>query len=295
MVSFNRFFIIGSANGLVCICPKDFELLVVNPCTRQTMKILEPPPEPLPKSTHRWDLIWGFGYDSSNNDYKIVLGLETKMSTRFYVFSLKTCLWKFVQEIELIDTNWNRVSGLLCDGALHWFMLNLQSKENIILSLNLSREEFTVTQQPDPDNHPSYEYGCSYTLGVLEECLCIYELDAVLPPTPTKIWVLRSYKSGKQSWVELPLNHVMNHGVAYHMNKDDYSYDDTPHLSISGEYLGAPIFVPSLISPHNVKMDSSSKSGSNCDICHQNCGRESGWHGKEECTNKLIKGRSPRL
>nr|XP_043625442.1 putative F-box protein At3g16210 [Erigeron canadensis] len=120
----NKSFVAGCANGLVCVSPKEFRLVVTNPFTRRFLKILEPTPEPLPKTHRRWDLVWGFGYDSSNSDYKIVVGYmeankPPSYAKRFYVFSLKTCRWKFVGEYQFPPTI-NSVSGILCDGALHW-------------------------------------------------------------------------------------------------------------------------------------------------------------------------------
>nr|XP_043633493.1 F-box/kelch-repeat protein At3g06240-like [Erigeron canadensis] len=180
------------------------------------MKILEPPPEPLPKSDKRWDLVWGFGYDSSNDDYKIVVGLVVNMGllirsrTRFYVYSLKTCVWKFIEEYDYASASANTVCGILYDGALHWDMTNSQTEEGAIFSFNLSREEFTKTQML----HSVYQHiTYSYTLGLMEGSLCLY----VGSWTSTEIWVLKSdnnNNSGKQSyWELLPESYVMSsHG-----------------------------------------------------------------------------------
>nr|GEX45874.1 hypothetical protein [Tanacetum cinerariifolium] len=69
----NEYHIIGSSNGLVCISPKDVQLLVTNPLTREVNYLPTLPDEVLPeKTTCRFisKPCWGFGYDSSMDDYK---------------------------------------------------------------------------------------------------------------------------------------------------------------------------------------------------------------------------------
>nr|XP_043633538.1 F-box/kelch-repeat protein At3g23880-like [Erigeron canadensis] len=256
----NYLYIIGCANGLVCVSPQGFEFLVMNPCTRQTMKILEPPPEPLPESDQRWELVWGFGYDSSNNDYKIVVGLVTeRRTTRFYVLSLRTLLWKFIEEIKYLYVETN-ICGIFCDGALHWLMSIWKTRKLVIYSFNLSRDKFTKTQPPPGvDDNDFKKLTC---MGAIEESPYLIQSHWELP---TKIWVLRSNNSGKQSWVLLPDNYVINCDAVCFMSDDDYSvyYTLSPDFEFNTlDYITAPIYVPSLVSPH-VKLDSSSKFGSN--------------------------------
>nr|XP_043633497.1 F-box/kelch-repeat protein At3g06240-like [Erigeron canadensis] len=250
----NRLFVVGSANGLVCVSPEGFQLLVVNPCTRQAIKILEPPPEPYLDGARRLDrLVWGFGYDSFNNDYNIVVGNVTAISTRFYVLSLRTCLWKFFIEYESVCTNCDSVSGILCNGKLHWVMKDPQNQELAIFSFNLSREEFISIRLPD--GHSVFQRGTRYTLGVMEGSLCLY----VVRSPYTEIWVLKS--DTEHHWEMLPDDYVIKYEAVYLMNEDDYSIPDTPELLNPGKYIGAHMYVRSLVSPYHVKhMESSSKS-----------------------------------
>nr|XP_043635149.1 F-box/kelch-repeat protein At3g06240-like [Erigeron canadensis] len=275
----NYLFIIGCANGLVCVAPQGFEFSVINPYTKQTMKILEPPPEPLPESDRRWNLVWGFGYDPSNNDYKIVVGLVTeRQTTHFYVLSLKTFLWKFIEEISYAILDYN-ICGILCDGALHWLMSCWKTGEVVIISFNLSREEFTKTQPPPGvDDNDFKKLTC---MGAIEESPCLIQSHWELP---TKIWVLRSNSSGKQSWDLLPDNYVINCDAVCFMSDEDHSiyYTPSPGLEINTlDYIAAPIYVRSLVSPH-VKLDSTSKSGSNDTTISMEEERAC----KEECSNK---------
>ncbi|GJU78037.1 F-box protein CPR1-like protein [Tanacetum coccineum] len=67
----NDYHIIGSSNGLVCISPRDIELLVINPLIREVNYLPKLPDEILPdKTIGRFILkpCWGFGYDLSTDD-----------------------------------------------------------------------------------------------------------------------------------------------------------------------------------------------------------------------------------
>ena len=63
----------GSANGLVCATKIMMnEFFVFNPSTRKSRKIPSAPAD-FPRSFHRTETsLCGFGYDSVNDDYKIV-------------------------------------------------------------------------------------------------------------------------------------------------------------------------------------------------------------------------------
>nr|XP_043633537.1 uncharacterized protein LOC122604733 [Erigeron canadensis] len=221
----NYLFIIGCANGLVCVSPQEFELLVINPCTKQTMKILDPHPNLFLRVTKGGSWFGGS------------VTIHPTMTTRF-------------------------ISGILCDGALHWLMTSWETQELVIISFNLSREEFTKTLSPPGVHNKDIQTTC-YTLGAVEESPCLIQHECV--SEPTKIWVLTSDNSGKQSWALSPDNYVINCDAVCFMSDEDHSifYTPLPGVSVNAiEYMAAPIYVRSLVSPH-VNLDSSSKSGSN--------------------------------
>ncbi|GJV45230.1 gypsy type transposase [Tanacetum coccineum] len=131
--------LIGSSNGLICISPF-YKVIVSNPMTRE-VKYLRNPEIPYIIS-----LCWGFGYDSSTGDYKVILGFRRGDNlTCFQVLSLKSDVWKVVGDVKY--TCISRV-GTLCNGALHWFMYDRNEKK-VIPSFNLSKEKFKEIPQPD--------------------------------------------------------------------------------------------------------------------------------------------------
>nr|GEV84246.1 hypothetical protein [Tanacetum cinerariifolium] len=160
------FHFIGSSNGLVCISDAK-ELLVDNPLTRE-VKALQYPLDIVFDSS-----CWGFGYDSITGDFKVVLGvLKGKDQTCFQVISLKSNAWKVIGEVDYICSKLQFVD-VLCNGVIHWDMHPKNNrKEVVILSFNLSTEEFEEILQPDHARCES-DNPCqpNMILGIMEECL----------------------------------------------------------------------------------------------------------------------------
>nr|GEV14946.1 hypothetical protein [Tanacetum cinerariifolium] len=68
--SYHSLIIQGSSNGLVCISSYGYRLSLTNPSTREFRKLHKPPIHPKDVSySHRY----GFGYDSSSDDHKLVM------------------------------------------------------------------------------------------------------------------------------------------------------------------------------------------------------------------------------
>nr|GEW95626.1 hypothetical protein [Tanacetum cinerariifolium] len=116
-------YLVGSFNGLICTCSSDAEIIVSNPCIREMRKL------PYDFGSLCWSLCCRFSYDSSADDYKFVVGL------------LKGY----------------RGVGIFWNGALHWVMYpqnHIKQKKKIkavILSSDLSKENFKKIPQPDDD------------------------------------------------------------------------------------------------------------------------------------------------
>lgn len=238
--------LIGSSNGLVCISPFNAELLVANPSIREVKKLRNPP------IRNVGSFCWGFGYDSSIDDYKVIYGFRKNEGvTCFQVLTLKSNEWKVIGEV-----NYNFISriGIICNGALHWVM-NAGSPQNnnkVIVSFHISKEEFTEIPQPDDERFESViARHPMMRLGTMEDCLCIYR-RAMLP---RNIWIMKEYNV-KQSWGMVEHDCEIKQ-VAAHCMKELKHY--IPHkrslchkvwLCRTLDFIGAPIFVQSLVSPH---------------------------------------------
>lgn len=78
--------LVGSVNGLVLMVDRfDQMLLLMNPVTREYVTISIPNKQEC--------TMYGFGYDSSSNDYKIVMLADGTSYCGVSVYSLKTGFW----------------------------------------------------------------------------------------------------------------------------------------------------------------------------------------------------------
>ncbi|CAH1452896.1 unnamed protein product [Lactuca virosa] len=128
--------LLGSSNGLVCISSFASQLVVTNPSTREVQTLQDPQ---IHDTKH---FCWGFGYDSSTDDYKVVLEFRKRVGwTCFQVLSLKSNVWKLIGDVKYSFLS--RI-GILCNGALHWIMKDSSSpnKKRVITSFRLSEEKF---------------------------------------------------------------------------------------------------------------------------------------------------------
>ncbi|GKC08755.1 putative F-box domain-containing protein, partial [Tanacetum coccineum] len=221
--------IIGSSNGLVCVSPVDAQVLVTNPSTREVKK-LQPPPEFPNISMDREFLCWGFGHDSFIDDYKVVMGIKMgKTGTLFQVLSLKLNTWKVVKHVKFKIASGR--FGILWNGALHWFMKDVNNRQIVLLSFDLSREEFREIPQPDDSR-----YVCDYFnyVGIVDECLCTYRNYH-----PYHSWAMKNYND-KDSWELLPDDFEMNKYDVAHTLKYNKSPPHAQRRFHSIQYLVSP-------------------------------------------------------
>ncbi|XP_076959844.1 putative F-box protein At3g16210 [Bidens hawaiensis] len=230
---------VGSCNGLVCVSPLNVEFFVTNPLTLETNK-LPKPPYMISKV-----VCWGFGYDPSADDYKVVAGFDSKKLTRFYALALKSNTWKVIGEVK--SKSLKDSKGVLCGGALHWL-----AKNNVIISLDLSTEEFK--EIPLPINEECEDDRAYNKLGVIEECLFLYSHYYRLP---TKKWVMKNNKWElyNDDHCETKYNVVHSLTFVVDLNKktsDVIIYDDSRLVSCNQRNYtcASHVFVQSLVSPH---------------------------------------------
>lgn len=103
---------LASCNGLLCIelynTPiRTSQYLVWNPSTKSYKNI--PSPTSTPNSFSCWFRRFGFGYDYSTDDYKILWPYQTFDIDilQIEIFSLKTCTWRtiLVDEDNIFNRN----------------------------------------------------------------------------------------------------------------------------------------------------------------------------------------------
>ncbi|XP_068312571.1 F-box/kelch-repeat protein At3g23880-like [Pyrus communis] len=144
--SLNDSSLVGSCNGLICLLLnplleyykeyyENIRLLLWNPSTRTAHKVP--------------DIDWfcfrpcyyGFGYDSTTQDYKVLLGGKSDKDGFAAIFSLKAASWKIVVD-SLKPAASLGIDGRGCflNGALHWN--HRHDNGTIIRSFDFAQEKF---------------------------------------------------------------------------------------------------------------------------------------------------------
>ena len=113
----------------------------------------------------------GIGYDSSTDDYMVVIG---RLGKEFHYFSLRTNSWSSSEctvPYLLKHGSGFRNEGLFLNGALHWLV---ESYDNlrIIIAFDVMERRYSVV--PLPDNLAVVLESKTYHLKVVCGCLCLY-------------------------------------------------------------------------------------------------------------------------
>ncbi|KAH7835333.1 hypothetical protein Vadar_025130 [Vaccinium darrowii] len=220
---------------------------------------------------------FGFGYDSRNRKYKFVrieISLRDQKSRRNGTNSW-TCL---IEVLTLGENGSHRLynrsiresysqtesSGVELGGAIHWLWKGTISKNYIIISFDLLKENWVVNEKP------SFVIGTDYILSVLGGCLAL----TVSCGNQVVIWKMKEYGVSK-SWTRefvirgrFPITlgspgmiyplFVLSSGklLVSYKNEALYSYDSEDKCfeaiyvpALVPKYFKAVCFTPSLVSP----------------------------------------------
>ncbi|KAK3204233.1 hypothetical protein Dsin_018279 [Dipteronia sinensis] len=182
-----------SCNGLFCITPKTDVYLLFNPSTRESNQI------PYLQPTYGNELLSGFGYAQSVDDYKFVKVLE---GNTVHVFSLRNFSWKVVGCKFPFDTdrcigfgiplNGSRClkHGIPLKGKIHWVLDKHDYQGRVIAAFDLVKEKFKTLSLPQ---------DCFSTLsgiGLVGDCLCVFDI------VKNVFWVMMKYGK-KESWTQI--------------------------------------------------------------------------------------------
>nr|XP_043626098.1 F-box/kelch-repeat protein At3g23880-like [Erigeron canadensis] len=191
----------ASCNGLVCFLDYDLErlsdecykptqiLFIWNPSTTKCRRWLSP---------CFWIDYYGFGYDKSNDDFKL-FSISSEQRTS-QIYSLETGKWKRIGDFPNGNNRLLGVDGKYSNGALHWAVeddgSNTSDDEDfssswMIISLDLATETYGQVSHPDQHGHDGS------ILGVLRKQLCV--LCYFDDQRRSDIWVMEV----KDSWTKL--------------------------------------------------------------------------------------------
>ncbi|XP_054806713.1 F-box/kelch-repeat protein At3g23880-like [Prosopis cineraria] len=190
----NRYdFIVGSCNGLLCFAIRPSHILIWNPSIRKCKKY---PSLDYQRRDGSY-IIYGFGYDQSIDNYKVVAIFcydsdgRGDYKTEVKVYTLGADSWRRIQEFP---------SGIPCDemgkfvsGTLNWVAISHSRSPLVVISLDLGKESYVELSQPD------HEDGMlTLTLGILGDCLSILYYYG----TRSDVWIMKDF-GVKESWTKL--------------------------------------------------------------------------------------------
>ncbi|XP_071728082.1 F-box/kelch-repeat protein At3g06240-like [Rutidosis leptorrhynchoides] len=192
----------GSCNGNVLSNDIHDNLYLVNPTTQESLKVQDSGGESIGKTTY------GFGYDSSKDDYKVIkisykaISNSDLNSTLVHVYSLRNNSWNRLPNFPyrlLEHYNLRPGVGVLLNNNLHWLVGSRHSKL-VIAAFSFADEEFHDIELPDPVNNDITEYSQLYVFGGKLYVLVYYWLNH--DSFSYVLWVMEEYGVHK-SWKKL--------------------------------------------------------------------------------------------
>ncbi|KAJ0798488.1 putative F-box domain-containing protein [Helianthus annuus] len=140
--------ILGSCNGLLLAKDENNTMFVMNPMTQDLWKVPLCPFAPVYEEYEEVYVRYGFGYDSSTDDYKIVsmsfwtpYSYHDSKETFVCVYSLRNNSWRKLPDCNYYEHDYTVVddviNGALINQTLHWLTRQFE-----IVGFNLANEEF---------------------------------------------------------------------------------------------------------------------------------------------------------
>ncbi|KAM6570377.1 hypothetical protein CsatB_018362 [Cannabis sativa] len=191
--------LVGIDNGVICLREpfndNDNCFYLWNPAIQKYKKL---PPYPCDLSIDR---MYGFGYESLTNDFKMV-GVTS--SEELIVYSMKRNSWKIMVLSNLIsdDMGFNNNVSVVVNGSIHWSFCLVNTEligqncvyvTNTVVAFDLSREEFKLIKYPSSLKDNEF---CIYGISNLSGCLCMVTsqlLENLSPSSCIEIWVMKEY------------------------------------------------------------------------------------------------------
>ncbi|KAK4269948.1 hypothetical protein QN277_023040 [Acacia crassicarpa] len=158
---------VSTCNGLVCLAdcfsplhfflPLDYEtMLIWNPLLRKYLVLPKPIKTFKEHERFEYSLYFGFGFDSRNNDYKVIRFMNhrsTQDTPHVEVYSLVSCSWRSIT-VRVPHFHLGKYNGLRASfvkGAVHWVVSRRRIdglEDTFILSFDVTEETFQELTLP---------------------------------------------------------------------------------------------------------------------------------------------------
>ncbi|KAK1370730.1 F-box domain-containing protein [Heracleum sosnowskyi] len=186
----------GSCNGLILVESNRRSKFLLNPATLEFKKLPRFRSGYPSNSTYNY---FGFGYDSSCDDYAVVVisnHCNFKKNACVFVYTLSTNQWKKVGFSPYDHKLHRPTSGTYVAGSLHWLANNVNDSSLIIASFSIADKEFSEVPLPKGIANLSFKV---LRLGDFKGCLCLF---TSVFNGGTECWLMKEY-GVVESWMKL--------------------------------------------------------------------------------------------
>ncbi|XP_050368402.1 F-box protein CPR1-like [Argentina anserina] len=200
----NRIRVLGSCNGLLCICNVAEDIALWSPWIRK-YRILPSLPSDRKRDKGMClcgARVYGMGYDAVNDDYKLVrisqfVGWDSaSFESEVTVFSLRRREWRKVDDMPFLLC-YTRKMGIFSNGCVHWVVTRTEQLDKpaseVVAGFDVVNETFREVPMPEMDRK------CQISVGHLEGWLCIV---AKYEGVGVDVWSMKQY-GVKESWCKL--------------------------------------------------------------------------------------------
>ncbi|KAK9931725.1 hypothetical protein M0R45_018992 [Rubus argutus] len=194
------------------------EFNLINPVAKESKKLPNTPKWRLPRKPFFWEL-YGFGFDYSTNEYKVVNGQFYYDDIVFSVYTLETDSWRQIEGHFPYEPN--RYDGIVLNGGVHWLVWTVADRSLLILSFLLAEEEIREIPLPPIGNTGSID------LGVFRDWLCITLYSLTADETHNEFWVMKEY-GVRESWTKMRVSipyHELSHSGFWRESHDLMVFD----------------------------------------------------------------------
>lgn len=189
--------LLGSCHGLVLVGDCDYDQFLMNPTTLEMVYVpdFSLALDPRTSLSH-----FGFGYDSSGDDYKIVrlsyhYVLPIIREVFVDVYNLKMKTWRRIEDSAIFAIPRNMLPGVFLNGAIHWMGTDysIAGSSTVVFAFDLGNEKFKRVPAPS-----SVVFSLLYSnqLFVLGGCLGMlcdgFNADSAFHDH-VDLWVMNEY------------------------------------------------------------------------------------------------------
>lgn len=236
--SIGYFRIIGSCNGLICLCDDYFQdaenVIIWNPCVRKSITLAFPEKPPNP-----YMCVIGFGFDSSKNVFKVVRVVyekeclnQLRVPPDVEVYEQGGLGWRTIgcapPHYCMVEFMWSQV---FVHDSVHWIAYDpcvADGFYNLIIAFEMKNEVFREIKLP-PDVADQRPTCLSVTL--FGDSLAVF-CGGQSGSGACSVWVMRDY-GVFESWVNLyniNLPGVLSRSLGFRNNGEIVISSDTGDL-----------------------------------------------------------------